>query len=469
MSLRLFNTLGRKTGDFQPLEAGKVGLYTCGPTVYNYAHIGNLRTYLFEDLLRRVLSLAGYKVKHVMNITDVGHLTSDEDTGEDKMETGALREGKSVWDIAAFYTQAFQNDLKLLRIMPPSVWCKATDHIPEQIAMVQTLMDKGYGYQIDDGIYYDTAKFPRYGELARKDVEGQIAGARVELATGKRNPTDFALWKFSPKDQTRQMEWDSPWGKGFPGWHIECSAMATKYLGNQFDIHCGGIDHIPVHHSNEIAQTEAATGKSPWVRFWIHGGWLEMGKVKMSKSSGEFFTLSRLIEKGFSPLDYRYFCQNAHYRSPLNFSLDALTQAQTGRLNLMEKLENLAGVKGIPVAQAKQLPVWQKFWECLEDDLNAPRALAVLWEAARDKSLTLEEKCGLMKLMDHCLGLDLLMPVEKKAEAPLTAEEQALVDGRQAAKQAKDYTRADALRKELENKGVLLEDTSSGLKWKRKK
>jgi cysteinyl-tRNA synthetase len=468
MPLSLHNTRTRTTAEFKPLEEGKVGMYLCGPTVYHYAHIGNLRTYLFGDLLRRVLGLAGYKVRHVMNITDVGHLTSDQDTGEDKMEAGAAREGKTVWEIAAHYTKAFQDDLKALRVMPPSVWCKATDHIPEQVAMVQVLMDKGFGYVIGDGVYFDTSKFPAYGVLAPKNLEGQMAGARVEVSEGKRNPADFALWKFSPKDKRRLMEWDSPWGKGAPGWHIECSAMATKYLGEQFDIHAGAIDLIPVHHTNEIAQAEAATGKSPWVNVWMHGEFLVMDKGRMSKSAGDFLRLTDLVEAGYAPLDYRYLCLGAHYRKPLSFSFASLDQAKAGRSNLMEKMAALAGVKAIPIAEAKSLPAWAAFWSCLEDDLNAPQALAALWDFTREKSLAPEQKAGILKLMDHCLGLDLLMPQEKKAEAPLTTEEQALLDGRQAAKEAKDYAKADALRKELENKGILLEDTPTGPKWKRR-
>ncbi len=469
MSLKFFNTRTRETEPFEPIEPGKVGLYTCGPTVYHFAHIGNLRTYLFEDLLRRALSMAGYKVKHVMNITDVGHLTSDADEGEDKMEAGAAREGRDVWEIAGFYAKAFQEDLKALRVMPPTLWCKATDHIPEQVELVRTLWDKGFAYAAEDGVYYDVSRFPRYGDFARKDLQGQEAGARVALPGGKRNREDFALWKFSPRDKRRLMEWDSPWGRGFPGWHLECSAMSLKYLGDHFDIHCGGVDHIPVHHTNEIAQTEAATGRSPWVNVWMHGEFLVVDKGKMSKSSGEFLTLSAVVEKGYSPLDYRYLCLGAHYRAPLAFRFESLDQARAGRRNLMEKLKGLDQVRALPVAEAKKLPSWTRFWECVEDDLNAPRALAQVWELAKDRDMDPAQKAGLLKLMDHCLGLDLLLPEPEKEQAPLSPAEQDLLDGRAAAKAARDFARADALRRELESRGILLKDTPQGTQWSRKR
>lgn len=273
MTVRLYNTLSRAKETFQSIRPNEVGLYTCGPTVYNYAHIGNLRTYLFEDILKRTLTYSGYAVKHVMNITDVGHLTGDRDMGEDKLEKGARREGKSAWDIAAAYTQAFQKDLERLNILAPSIWCKATDTIPEQIALIQILEKKGFTYRTRDGIYFDTARFPKYTQLSHQNLDALQEGARVEKNPEKRNATDFALWKFSPAGVQRQMEWDSPWGVGFPGWHIECSAMSMKYLGDQLDIHCGGTDHIDVHHTNEMAQSEAATGK-PFFNVWMHGAFL---------------------------------------------------------------------------------------------------------------------------------------------------------------------------------------------------
>jgi cysteinyl-tRNA synthetase len=468
MDIKLYNTLTRAKEIFKPITPGHAGLYTCGPTVYDYAHIGNLRTYVFEDILKRVLRFSGLTVKHVMNVTDVGHLTSDADEGEDKMALGAQREGKTVWEIAAFYAEAFKKDLDALRILPPTTWCKATDHISEQLDLVRILMEKGYGYRGADGLYFDTSKFPNYGALARKDVEGQIAGARVEDKAGKRHPSDFALWKFSPLDRRRLMEWDSPYGKGFPGWHLECSAMSCKYLGKHFDIHCGGIDHISVHHTNEIAQSEAAYGISPWVNWWMHGEFLVMDKAKMSKSSGEFLTLARLKEKGYSPLDYRYLFLGAHYRMPLAFSLESLDQAKAGRANLMDKISGLPAAAPAARTGAVGHVYWTRFWSCLEDDLNAPRALAVLWDLAKDKTLDPGLKAGLLGLMDDCLGLDLLKPEEKKAEAPLTPQEQALLGSRKAARAAKQWAESDRLRDELLKMGVVVEDTKDGMKWKRK-
>jgi cysteinyl-tRNA synthetase len=465
--LKFFNTLSRKIEAFAPGAPPLVGLYTCGPTVYNYAHIGNLRTYLFEDLLRRTMECDGYQVKHVCNITDVGHLTSDADSGDDKMEKGAAREGKTVWEIASFYTEAFWDDLKKLNILPATLWPKATDHIPEQIAMVQSLMEKGFGYRADDGIYYDVSKFPRYGDFARKDLQGQEAGARVACADGKRNQEDFALWKFSPSGSTRLMEWDSPWGKGFPGWAIECSAMSVKYLGEQFDVHCGGIDHIPIHHTNEIAQTEAATGKHPWVKLWMHGEFLIMDKNKMSKSSGEFLTLARLIERGFDPLDYRFFCLQAHYRQGLTFTFEALEAAKTGRAGLMQKLDDLLGLEKLPADDIKKMPLWLKFWESLSDDLNAPRAMAVLFESSRDLSLSLREKASLIALMDQCLGLRLLEPRAPKIMHALSDEDRSLLQARAEARQNKEWAKSDQLRDELKARGILVKDSKDGQSWEK--
>lgn len=335
--INFYNTPARKKQLFNPIESGEVGIYTCGPTVYNYAHIGNLRTYIFEDILIRALLFAGYKVNRVMNITDVGHLISDGDHGEDKMEKGAKREGKSVWDIAEHYTQAFIKDIEMLNILPPDIYCKATDHIEEQIKLVQVLLDKNFAYKIQDGIYFDISKFPSYGEFAGLDLDGLKEGIRVEKVEGKRHPSDFALWKFSQVPGQRLMEWDSPWGTGFPGWHIECSAMGMKYLGETFDIHCGGIDHVPVHHTNEVAQMEAATGKKA-VNYWLHGEFLQMAQDKMSKSSGNFITLKTLIDRGFDPMDYRFFLLMAHYRSKLSFSWSALEGAKTARIRLNDRL-----------------------------------------------------------------------------------------------------------------------------------
>jgi cysteinyl-tRNA synthetase len=464
-TLKLYNTRTRQLEPLRPRRAGYVGLYCCGPTVYHYAHIGNLRTYLFEDLLVRALRLDGLQVEHVCNITDVGHLTDDGDAGDDKMEKGAARDGKSVWELARFYTEAFQADLRRLNVVPATHWPRATDHIAEQIAMVEGLLAKGHAYRADDGIYFDVTSFPRYADFARKDLQGQAAGARVAPAGGKRHHEDFALWKFTPPGVKRLMEWDSPWGKGFPGWHIECSAMSVKYLGEQFDIHCGGIDHIPVHHTNEIAQTEAYTGKTPWVELWMHGEFLVMDKGKMSKSSGEFLTLQSLIDKGYDALDFRFLCLGTHYRAPLSFSFESLDGARAGRKSLRAKLAELAELTPAAETEVRQHPLWAKFWEQVADDLNAPRALAVLWELAKDDTLAPMLKAGLVRAMDAWLGMNLLL-----AETPstaLTAEEEALLKQRAQARAAKDFATSDRLRDELAARGIRVQDSKDGQRWER--
>jgi cysteinyl-tRNA synthetase len=325
--LKLFNTMGRKVVPFEPLESGKVRLYCCGPTVYNYAHIGNLRAYCFEDVLRRTLEYLGFSVNHVMNITDVGHLTGDGDAGEDRMTKSARETGKTPWEIAEFYTEAFFADMARLNIMTPGTVCKATGHIPEMIALIQRIEANGFTYVAGGNLYFDISKFPNYGKLALLSLDDLQAGSRIEVDKNKKNPHDFVLWFTKSKFEHQAMLWDSPWGRGYPGWHIECSAMSMKYLGESIDIHCGGIDHISVHHTNEIAQSEAATGK-PWVNFWLHNEFLVLEREKMSKSLGNFITLATLAEKGFAPLDYRYFCLGAHYRSQLKFSDDGLVSAK---------------------------------------------------------------------------------------------------------------------------------------------
>jgi cysteinyl-tRNA synthetase len=340
MELLLYNTMTRHKERFQPIRPPQVGLYTCGPTVYNYAHIGNLRTYIFSDILKRVLLYNGFEVRHVMNITDVGHLTGDRDMGEDKLEKGARKEGKSAWEIAEYYTQAFKKDIRRLNILEPTLWCKATDTIADQIALIETLEAKGYTYRTSDGIYFDTSRFKDYAKLSHQDLEALQEGARVEKNPEKRNATDFALWKYSPPGIQRQMEWPSPWGVGFPGWHIECSAMSMKYLGELLDIHCGGTDHVDVHHTNEIAQSEGALGRK-FVNYWLHNEHLNVNDAKMAKSQGTGFTLMEIKEKGFDPMDLRYFFLNAHYRSKQNFTFEALKAAATGLDNLRKAVMEL--------------------------------------------------------------------------------------------------------------------------------
>jgi cysteinyl-tRNA synthetase len=451
MELMLYDTYERKLRPFEALEPGRVGLYACGPTVYDYAHIGNLRTYLFGDTLRRVLALNGYTVAHVINITDVGHLTSDADTGEDKMEKGSRRTNQSAWEIADFYTRAFEQDLAHLHILAPTVWARATEHIPEQIAFIAEIERKGFTYRTADGIYFDTQRLERYGHLARLNVAGQQAGHRVDIGD-KLSPTDFALWKFSGAGQ-RQMEWDSPWGRGFPGWHIECSAMSTRYLGALFDIHIGGEDHISVHHTNEIAQHEACHSHPP-ARYWLHGAFLKLeGADKMSKSDGGFLRLATLMERGFDPVAYRYLALSAHYRSPLVFSWDALEAAQTALGRLRQAYHRLPD-GGLPDPAYRQAMLAE-----LNRDLNTANALALMWEVLKS-SLPGEVQKATVRWLDQALGLDVddwSPPVHTVPESV-----QELIAARDRARMEKRWNDADALRASIERQGFVVRDTPRG-------
>jgi len=452
--LKLYNALTKNIDSFKPISDKKVGIYSCGPTVYWYQHIGNLRTYVFSDILRRVLDYDGYQIKQVMNITDVGHLTSDADTGEDKMEKAAAKEGKTAKEISGYYWKIFRDDLKKLNIEEPDVWARATEHIKEQINLIKKLEDKGYTYKTSDGIYFDTSKFEKYTQFARLDLMGMEAGKRTEMRE-KKNPTDFALWKFSPSagsgQAKRQQEWKSPWGIGFPGWHIECSAMSMKYLGNHFDIHTGGEDHIPVHHTNEIAQSEAATGEK-FVNYWLHGAFLTFKGEKVSKSKGGLYTISELEGKGFRPLAYRYMCLTAHYRSPLDFSLENLEGAQNSYLRLKNIVADTKDDKKINEDYLK----W--FEAAINDDLDMPKALSILWNLVRDKQA--HGKIKTIKEMDKILGLDLLL----KEKVTVPTEIKNLAKERQKARKEKDFKKADQLRKEIESNGYAVEDTPAGPK-----
>ncbi len=451
MKLQLFDTYEREVRPFEPLIEGKAGIYCCGPTVYNFAHIGNLRTYLFEDLLVRVLRANNYDVTHVVNITDVGHLTSDADTGEDKMELGSKRTGMTAWELAAFYTDAFQADLARLNISNPDIWCKATDHIKEQIEFVEDLEAKGFTYRTEDGIYFDSRKLNSYGHLARLDIEGLQAGARVEQG-GRKFVTDFALWKFSAPDEQRQMEWDSPWGTGFPGWHIECSAMSAKYLGDYFDIHCGGEDHIPIHHTNEIAQTEASRG-TRLANYWMHGYFLQIEKSKMSKSTGDFLTLERLIEEGIDPLVYRYFCFTAHYRTQMSFSWDSIAAAKT----TLGRLYQIAYDWGEPGEVSTEH--LERFHNFLNDDLNMPRALASIWDMVKSDLPDSSKKATLLAC-DEVLGLDIAAWEPEVVEVPEGVS--VLLQQREDARAAKDWAKADEARDAVIAMGYVIEDTKDG-------
>lgn len=511
--IKLFNSLGRELREFTPLTPGQVLMYSCGPTVYNYAHIGNLRAYIFTDTLRRVLQWKGYDVKHVMNITDVGHLTSDADEGEDKMEQSASKQGKTVTEISEFYTDHFFSDIGKLNILTPTNVCKATEYIPQMRDFASKLEEKGFTYVLDDGLYFDISKLPEYGKIALLDLDGQEAGARVAVKQGKRNPADFAIWRFSPKDQKRLMEWPSPWGTGAPGWHLECSVMSINELGNRFDIHTGGIDHRQVHHCNEIAQNQAYLGNNnTGADWWIHNEFLVLSSdEKMSKSAGNFLRLQSIIDLGIHPLVYRYFCLQASYRTPLEFSISALTSAKTGLSRLIKRVEsiksltiyrpdlsiaskNLASGKSLDAditklfsdieyqitnlsgfakerANAFMIGLVADFNESVSSDLNTSKSLALLNQILDEKTLPAEIILSTVALFDLVFGLKLLdtrsndlilRPTQYTIEESTIKE---LIEGRNQAKLVKDYARADQIRKDLNQQGVAIHDSKDGTTW----
>jgi cysteinyl-tRNA synthetase len=519
MALSLYNTLGREIQEFKTIRAGEAGFYGCGPTVYNFAHIGNLRAYISHDLLLRLLRRRGYKVTHVMNITDVGHLTGDNDEGDDKMVKSAEERGKSVLEIAKFYTNAFFDDTARLNITRPDIVCKATEHIDDMIALVQRIEANGYTYKAGGNLYFDISKFGAYAELANLKIESLKAGARIEVDGNKRNAEDFVLWFTKSKFENQALVWDSPWGRGYPGWHIECAAMSIKYLGEQFDIHAGGIDHIRIHHSNEIAEAEAATGRHPWVRHWFHNEFLVLDKGKMSKSQGGFITLQHLIDQGFDALDYRYFLLGGHYRTQLQFSIESLNGARNARKSLLTLIRSLMekcgktgnGEWGIgnreeggslppapaplcgssaspsprgsapktppssttryPLPATHSSPHIATFDAALDDDLNVPRALASLWGVLKDAAVSPRDALAAAFDMDEILGLKLRESAAAKTEAgpgdaALAAEIAALIAERADAKKEKDFARADAIRNGLKERGIILEDRPNGTIWK---
>jgi cysteinyl-tRNA synthetase len=465
--MELYNTLTRKLDRFEPQTGNEVKLYTCGPTVYDYQHIGNYSAYVRWDTLVRALQASGYDVNWVMNITDVGHLVSDADEGEDKLEKGAKREGKSAWDVAKFYMDDFMLGLKALNIQAPSHVVRATDHITEQIDLVKRLEEKGYTYTIDDGVYFDTSKFEGYGHLARLDVEGQQAGARVELNPQKRNPTDFALWKFTPEGQKRDMEWDSPWGKGFPGWHIECSAMSMKYLGDTLDIHTGGIDHIPVHHVNEIAQSEAATGKQ-FSRFWLHNNHILVKNSRIAKSAGNGILLHHLAEQGFSPLDVRMLLLQSHYRTQANFTVESLLAARARRMGIQAFADlRFQMVEGGELDSLAFDETRRVMLEELQEDLHTPEALAALGDLVRAGETRLVDPTAaqaftkFLEFLDSIFGLNLL------ASKDISDEEKSLIREREQARSQKDFSKADELRLKLDAAHIAVRDTPLGSVWGR--
>lgn len=454
----LYNSLHKKKEEFSPIKKDEVGLYTCGPTVYNYAHIGNLRSFLFEDVLERTLEYNGYEVKRVMNITDVGHLTGDRDMGEDKLEKGAKREGKSAWEIAEFYTKAFLLDLERLNILVPAIMPKATDYIKEQIDLIKVLEEKGFTYKTSDGVYFDTAKFGDYNKLNHKNLEDLREGARVEKNDEKRNATDFALWKFSPHNEKRQMEWESPWGVGFPGWHIECSAMSQALLDDQLDIHCGGIDHIDVHHTNEIAQSEAASGK-PFFNFWMHCAFLNIeGGKKMAKSDGNFLTIENaFVKKEIDPLVYRFAALQTHYRKPMEYSEAKIKNAATAFRRLQRQVDVLRENIKEPGERNQELRA--EFVEAVNDDLNTPQALAVLQRVLQG-DLSEADKLATVLDFDRILGLKL----GKAEKIGIPKEVTQLVKEREQARKDKDWAKSDALRDQIAKLGYGLEDNQEGVK-----
>ncbi|MFA5448897.1 MAG: cysteine--tRNA ligase [Clostridia bacterium] len=455
--IKLYNTLTRKKQEFSPVKDGWVSMYSCGPTVYNYAHIGNLRTYIFMDLIRRALKSEGYKLKGVLNITDVGHLMADSDDGEDKMLKASREQQKTPWQIANHYSNVFFEDIKKLNISKPEIIAKATDHIPEMIEYVVELVEKGYAYETSDGIYFDISKFPGYGSLSGASIEDNIAGARVEVNSEKRNPADFALWKKA--EPLHIMQWDSPWGKGYPGWHIECSAMSRKYLGKVFDIHSGGVDHIPIHHENEIAQNEALTGKRT-VNYWLHGEFMLVDGGKMSKSLGNTYTIKDLEERGYSPLDFRFFCLNTHYRKKLNFTFTALDSAKVSRERLMQQL---ASHKASTQKTSPEIldGLRSSFVAAIQDDLNVPLALGILFTAIKESKS--QDIYTLALEFDKILGLSLTSDTSAITESfVLPAQVEILVAERTTAKKNRDFALADSLREEIARLGYAVADTKDG-------
>jgi cysteinyl-tRNA synthetase len=454
MTMTLYNTMTRRKEEFVPLDPPKVRMYCCGPTVYNYAHIGNLRTYVFEDVLRRTLAFNGYDVLHVMNITDVGHMTTDADAGDDKMEVAARRENKSPWEIARFYEKAFFKDTDRLNIQRPEVTPRATEHVVEMIEIIQRLEANGYTYVTSEGVYFDTSKNEDYGKLARLNLaEQKTAREEVIADETKKNPSDFVLWFLNKP--THIMQWESPWGPGYPGWHIECSAMSMKYLGETFDIHCGGVDHIPVHHTNEIAQSECAT-HHPFVRYWLHGEFLLMNKEKLSKSKGgSINTLQSLIDAGYDPLAYRYLCLQAHYRSELNFSTEALDAATAGLRKIYALCPDSDPLKDDEEAYRAAR---QRVLDALNDDLGMPQAVGLL-NAHGSYRLWTE--------FDTILGLDIAKR-SCRAEEALPAEVQALVAARNQARKEKNWAQSDTLRNQLIEMGYEVGDGPQGTTVKKR-
>ncbi|QSX05965.1 cysteine--tRNA ligase [Sedimentibacter sp. zth1] len=467
--MKLYNTLTRKIDDFKSIEENKVKMYTCGPTVYNYAHIGNLRTYIHEDILEKSLEYVGYDVKRVMNITDVGHLESDADDGEDKMLKGAIREHKTILEIAEHYTNAFFSDSEKLNIKKPSIIGKATDYINDYIEFVKVLEKKGFTYFANGNVYFDISKKSDYTKLSRLDLDTLQTAVRDNVTEDlhKKNPQDFVLWFTKSKFENQALKWDSPWGVGYPGWHIECSVISLKNLGEQMDIHCGGVDHIPVHHTNEIAQTESYTGKD-WVNYWWHAEHLLDLEGKMSKSKGKVLTVSLLEEKGFNPVAYRYYVLNSHYRKQLTFSFESLKQAESGYKKLKNRIKVVKDRNSKEELTDNVITYKRNFKSCIEDDLNTANAITVLYDVLKAEDLNDNEKLYLVEDFEKVLSLSLLE--EPKIEDVNSDEVkmiEELIEKRKEAKKNKDFQLADKIRNELLNKGIQIKDTREGVTWSR--
>lgn len=460
MSLKLYNTLTKQKEEFKPLEGNELRIYTCGPTVYSFAHIGNFRAYVFMDTLRRVLKENGYTLKHVMNITDVGHLESDADEGEDKMEKAARKENKDPYEIATYYTDIFFRDMGRLHIERPEIIAKATDHISDMLEFVKTLVKNGYAYETSKAIYFDISKLDKYPVLSNRNLDDQIAGARVDVDPEKRNPYDFAVWIKAPENHI--MKWESPWGLSYPGWHLECSAMGRKYLGDEFDIHTGGVDHIPTHHENEIAQSKGCTGHVPAKR-WMHVEFLQVDGGKMSKSLGNTYTLDQLQEKGIEPLAYKMFCYTAHYRTKLNFTFESALSTQKALNRLREGyLTHLQSNEKIDEEEIKEYK--QRFLDAVNDDLNMPLAMGIVWEVVRNNKKS-KQFAELLLEFDRILGLDIenskkYLEEQEKVELPKEIFE--LVEQRKIARENKDWAESDRIRDVLKEKGYTVKDTKEG-------
>jgi cysteinyl-tRNA synthetase len=466
LSFYIYNTMTRNKDEFVPYKEGKVGMYTCGPTVYNYAHIGNLRTYIFEDVLKKSLEYVNYKVKHVMNVTDVGHLQSDGDEGEDKMALGASREHKTVWEIAKFYEEAFFEDCAKLNIKRPTIVCRATDHIQDMIDFIKILEEKGYTYVSNGNVYFEIEKFENYTKLANINMDELEAGSRIEIDPNKKNPLDFVLWFTNSKFSNQIMQWESPWGKGFPGWHLECSAMSFKYIGEYLDIHCGGVDHIAIHHTNEIAQSEGVLGHK-WVNYWMHGEFLVLDNGKMSKSTGDFLTVSRLEEEGYSPLDYRYFCLQSKYRKQLLFSFENLNDAKNGYKKLKERIAIvLTSVDKNDVINSENIATYkEKFVSFISDDLNIANAFTVLFDVLKDAQLNSKEKAILIEDFDKVFSLDLMTTQNGATDVDEELINNLIIE-RAEARSSKNWARADEIRNEFIAMNIELLDTKEGTTWK---